>query len=194
MSNRIPANNEASGDGGELRQTETYGQRIERLFREHNESLVSVLKVRLQSRDEAKEVAQEAYVQLLGLHRPETVSFLKAYLFQTAINLARDRIKQKSRRREIDEIHLFGPEREDPSSPEQEWVAERELTAVQQALAELPLSCRQVFELVRINGLSIDEAAHRLGLHPRRVRRYLARALQHCSEVLELTGSRGGTP
>lgn len=194
MSSRIPANQGASSGGAELRQTETHGQRIERLFREHNESLVSFLNAKLQSRDEAKEVAQEAYVQLLGLHRPETVSFLKAYLFQAAINIARDRIKQKTRRRKIDEIHLFEPEREDLNSPEQELAAESDLTAMRKALDELPPSCRQAFELVRITGLSFDEAARRLGLHPRRVRRYVERAVQHCIEVLRLTDSPGGTP
>ena len=42
--------------------------KIDRLFREHNDALLRVLNARLRSPQEAREVAQEAYVQLLGLN------------------------------------------------------------------------------------------------------------------------------
>jgi RNA polymerase sigma-70 factor (ECF subfamily) len=42
---------------------------IERLFREHNEALLRFLTVRLHSYQDAREVAQEAYVRLLSLAR-----------------------------------------------------------------------------------------------------------------------------
>ena len=55
---------------------------VGRLFREHNRSLVSYLAMRLRSVQEAKEVAQEAYVRVLQLQEPGAVSFLRAYLFK----------------------------------------------------------------------------------------------------------------
>src|SRR5579859_6647978 len=66
-------------------------ERIERLFREHNEALVRFLLARLRSRQAALEVAQEAYVRLLSLDQPGAVSYLRSFLFKTAANIAIDR-------------------------------------------------------------------------------------------------------
>src|SRR5882757_9445429 len=73
---------------------------IERLFREHNEALVRFLALRLRSQQEAKEVAQGAYVRLLKLDQPGAVSFLRAFLFKTAANLAVDRIRHEQTARQ----------------------------------------------------------------------------------------------
>ena len=43
---------------------------VSELFREHNRMLVGYLRSRLGSEQEAKEVAQEAYVRVLQLHEP----------------------------------------------------------------------------------------------------------------------------
>src|SRR6185369_14865836 len=50
---------------------------IERLFREHNETLLLFLRARLNCEADANEVAQEAYVRLLQLDRPDQPSFLR---------------------------------------------------------------------------------------------------------------------
>lgn len=71
---------------------------IERLFREHNEALLRFIAAKLGSEQEAREVAQEAYVRLLSLHKPEAVSYLRAFLYKTAANLAFDRLRQRARR------------------------------------------------------------------------------------------------
>src|SRR5258706_5836114 len=69
------------------------------LFEEHNRALISFLTLRLHSPQDAKEVAQEAYVRLLELDRTGAVSFLRAYLFKIASNLAVDRIRRQIVRR-----------------------------------------------------------------------------------------------
>ena len=68
---------------------------VERLFREHNSALVRFLQARLRSPQEAHEVAQEAYVRLLSLDEPGAVSYLRAFLFKTAANLAVDRLRRE---------------------------------------------------------------------------------------------------
>jgi RNA polymerase sigma-70 factor (ECF subfamily) len=164
---------------------------VERLFREHNESLVRYLRVRLPA-EEAKEVAQEAYVQVLGLHSPEKVHFLQAYLYRTASNLAKNRIKQRVQRRRDDGLVFF--ESEDGRSPERVCEGSAEVALIRSALNELPANCREAFRLVKVDGLSSDEAAQRLNMHPRRVRRYVARALAHCLAVVESATAHGGWP
>ncbi|MGH8240360.1 MAG: RNA polymerase sigma factor [Steroidobacteraceae bacterium] len=154
-----------------------------RLYREHHESLQRFLRARLQSPQEAEEVAQEAYVRLLGLSDLSTLNFLHALLYRTAANLATDRLRQRTRRQRIDGLVFF--EAEQTRSPEYESAAEQELALVCRMLEELPEACRRAFVLVNFEELSIDEAAQRLGLHPRRVRRFIARAIEHCQRVVD---------
>lgn len=170
--------------------SESAAHSIERLFREHNDSLERLLRARLHSPQEAKEVAQEAYVQLLGLRDPSTVSYLRAFLFRTALNLATDRIRQRTSRQRIDE--LMPLQSEEARSPERASAAEQELALLNRALEELPEACRQAFVLVHFEELSFDEAAKQLGLHPRRVRRFVARAVEHCHRVVYEGGSHQG--
>ena len=171
---------------------ETHEQHVARLFRDHNESLLRFLRARLHSQDEAKEVAQEAYVQLLGLHHPETVHFLQGYLFRTAANLAKNRIKQRIQRRRNDELVFFDTSFEDNRSPERACAGDRDIDIVYRALNELPANCRESFRLVRIEELSIDEAAKRLKITPRHIRRNIARALAHCFAAVESATKQGG--
>src|SRR5258707_12615764 len=80
-------------------ETKAIGQAdaVARLFQEHNRTLVRYLAVRLQSVQEAKEIAQEAYVRLLQLDQPGVESFLKSYLYRVATTLAFDRVRQRGR-------------------------------------------------------------------------------------------------
>jgi len=57
---------------------------VSELFRANNRALISFLLTHLSNEGEAREVAQEAYIKLLQLDRPEAVSFLRAYLFRIA--------------------------------------------------------------------------------------------------------------
>jgi RNA polymerase sigma factor (sigma-70 family) len=170
---------------------EARGGSVERLFREHNESLIRFLRARLHSTQEAEEVAHEAYVQILGLGDTGTVSYLQAYLFKTAANIATDRLRQRTTRRRIDAL-VFLESAIEARSPENASAAEQELALVNRALEELPELCRQAFLLVQFENVSFDEAAARLGLHPRRVRRFVARAIEHCHRVLSESDSHHG--
>lgn len=164
---------------------ESHEVRVSRLYREHNGALLRFLRRLLQSQEEAKEVAQEAYVQLLGLPRPEAVQFLRGYLFTTAANLAKNRIKQRIQRRRNDEIVFYDTSMEDTRSPERACAGHRDIAIIYQALDELPLNCREAFRLVRLEELSVDEAAKRLKVTPRHIRRNIARALEHCTAAVE---------
>jgi RNA polymerase sigma factor (sigma-70 family) len=172
---------------------EAHGQRVERLFREHNESLLRFLRARLHSPQEAREIAQEAYLQLLGLHSPGTIGFLQGYLFRTAANLATNRLKQRTRRRRIDELVFFDAPMAH-RSPEPTWAARQELALIHRAIEELPAACRLAFLMVKFDDASVDDVARELGLHPRRVRRLVARAIEHCQKVLQDASDRHGGP
>lgn len=157
---------------------------VSQLFREHNRALVGYLTGRLQSEQEAKEVAQEAYVRLLQLQEPGIPGLLRAYLFKTATNLAIDRLRHRRvRHRAEEQPELFadsqfaGNELDDPA---------RQLLAREQAdqllgyLQELPIKCQNVFNLHRLEGVPQHEVAVRLGFSERMVRRYVTYAMVYC--------------
>lgn len=161
---------------GDDRCESAHAERIATVFREHNQSLLRFLAGRLASEQDAREVAQEAYVRLLQLDRPEGVSFLKAFLFKTAANLAIDRVRRRrtseSSERRFFELNL-GP------SPESTLSAAEDATVTLAALRELPTRHRVAFLLSRLEGLSTVEIALRLGITDRAVRKYLVHALLH---------------
>ncbi len=170
---------------------ESRADAVSHLFREHNRVLVRYLTARLRSEQEAKEVAQEAYVRLLQLQNPGTASLLRAYLFKTATNLAIDRLRHRGiRDRAEGEAELFeeltaaGTEMDDPAN---QLEARERADQLLGYLEELPTKCRRVFQLHRLEGVSQHEVAVRLGLSERMVRRYVTYAMVYCH--LRLDGS-----
>ena len=157
---------------------------LSHLFEEHNRTLQSFLVARLGNEQEAREVAQEAYVRLLQLHQPGTVSFLRAYLFKTAANLAVDRIRQRASR---DRLDRSAPEREfvDRLSPDRRVMAAEELAVLEQALHELPPAYRRAFVLHRFEEWSTAEVARELGVQERMARNYVSRAAIYCKLRLD---------
>ena len=154
---------------------------IGRLFREHNRKLVGFLVTRLRNEQEAKEVAQEAYVRLLQLEaRPGTVSYLRSYLFRVAENLATDRLRQRRVRNHIDRLDSDDDLFEDARA-ERSAIAEQELALLKRAVAELPEICREVFVLHKLADRPIEEVARLTNLKERMVRRYVRRALVYIS-------------
>ena len=167
-------------------------RRIANLFEEHNQSLVRFLSARLHSREEAKELAQEAYVRLLNLDQPDTISYVRAFLFRIAANLATDRLKQRHRRSQLRNL-LFFDTGEVGSTPEKGLSAKEELQIVRNAIEELPAKCKTAFLLHKIHDLSVMETADQMNLSIRMVRLYIARALAHCRERLDNAASPAGT-
>jgi len=155
------------------------------LFQRHNDELVRYLTSRLNSREEAVEVAQEAYVRLLRLDDTSTIGFLRAFLFKTATNIAIDRVRQRTRAQawldeeapsQVDEVFGFTPERE---------VAGRQVIAqVVACLEALPEKCRYAFVEYKFKNRAYEDIAADMDLTTSMVRKYVLRALVHCADVL----------
>ncbi len=179
----------AAGQLGAIATDGSGSAAIEQLFREHNHLLICFLEARLGHRQEAKDVAQEAYVRLLELDRPNTIGFLRAYLFKIAANLAIDRIRSRGVKRRVDVLHFFVDE-EHSDRVEQEAVAAEQAGRFWQSLSELPRHYRQAVVMNRIQDLPTVQIAASLGKTDRTVRRYIADALTYCR--LRLLGQTPG--
>jgi RNA polymerase sigma factor (sigma-70 family) len=163
---------------------------VDRLFRDHNEALIRFLMARLHSYQDAREVAQEAYVRLLSLDEPGAVSYLRAFLFKTAANLAIDRRRRDATHSRATELPLFH-EFADVLTPERRVSDEQTILRLQRLVDALPPKCRQAFVLHEFYGLEFRVIAEQMGLSERMVRKYVVRALLHCRAHLdrELTRS-----
>jgi RNA polymerase sigma factor (sigma-70 family) len=154
-------------------------EEISNLFHEHNRALVNFVLARVANEQEAKEVAQEAYVRLLQLDRSVAVSYLRWHLFKIARNIAVDRHRQHTIRTRLDQLDVF--EDLNLGSPtESSVMATDELDKLMAALRELPPKWQQAFLLHRLQDLSTVEIASQMGLSDRMIRNYVRRTLLYC--------------
>lgn len=154
------------------------------LFTEIRPELLGVLRRRTQDQEVATDLAQDLFVRLLSIQRvlPDRDQ-ARAYIFRMAVNIAVDRARVESRRREIlDGVSLVfedaGPD------PEALAMSRDQIRQVRAALDELPPKCREVFLLARVQGLSHREIAEQLGVSISLVEKYQLRALRHCQTRL----------
>ncbi|QNK02952.1 RNA polymerase sigma factor [Dyella telluris] len=156
-----------------------FALRIADLFRDHNRALVAFLQCRLHSLSDAQEVAQEAYVRLVTMERPEQVDSLRAYLFRVASNLAVDRLRS----RQVRADHPLNAPDEDlhlAPIPERHVHATGQLHALHKALRELPAKTGRAFVMHVIDGCEISVIARAMKISERMVRYHVANALAHC--------------
>jgi RNA polymerase sigma factor (sigma-70 family) len=159
---------------------------VSQLFREHNRVLVGYLTARLRSEQEAKEVAQEAYVRLLQLQESRSPSLLRAYLFKIATNLAIDRLRHRGvRHRAEEQPEFFEQSKGELADPAKQLLAREQADQLLGYLRELPIKCQDVFALHRFEGIPQHEVAVRLGFSERMVRRYVTYAMVYCHLRLE---------
>ncbi|MFT4179650.1 MAG: RNA polymerase sigma factor [Thermomonas sp.] len=162
-----------------------HASRVTELFQAHNAALIGFLQSKLDSLAEAQDVAQEAYVRLLRLENPEQVSFLRAYLFQIATNLAIDRLRGRTVRKQAPVQDLFEQWLETPQ-PDRFALGTERLRVLRQALRELPPKCSRAFVMHFIENRGFDEIAAHMKLSERMVRYHVARALAHCRARIDM--------
>jgi RNA polymerase sigma factor (sigma-70 family) len=152
---------------------------LAKLFLENNRSLCAYLRVRVACTHEAEDIAQEAYARLLQHDQPRAISFLRAYLFKVAANIASDRARQRRLHLRIDPGH--SPEEQiEYANPEQQVHAAEQLSLLARALSELPEKYRRAFLFCRIEEWSTHQISAVLGVGERMARHYVSRSAQYC--------------
>jgi RNA polymerase sigma factor (sigma-70 family) len=127
---------------------------------------------------DAQDIAHDAYLRVYPVLEEQSAEKPEALLYTTARRLAFNRLKRRR-------IAPFAPE---PSQPElaasaapgvvQQVIARQELQQLEQAIAQLPEGCRTVLLLRKIELLSHQEIAARLGITISTVEKQHARALR----------------
>ena len=150
-------------------------------FQKYNESLVRYLSVRLCSRRDAEEVAQEAYARMLKLDESDTISHMQAYLFKIASNIAIDRMRSQGRQPQHLSFDGVGDGIPAPAEAVDRIVGAREqLSLIREIVAELPPKCRKAFLLYKFNEQSYRDIAEHMQLTESMIRKYVLRAIVYC--------------
>lgn len=161
------------------------------IARHHHESLIRFLTVRTGSRDDAREIAQEAYVRLLALDRPGPISFPAGYLWRIAANLAINRKRSRAVRQRFADLARREDEKLAPSAERVAEARER-LAIVEQAIGELPPRCLEAFNLRVIRGMRFEEVGREMRTTDRMAQIYVARALEYLQSRLDDADAPGG--
>jgi RNA polymerase sigma-70 factor (ECF subfamily) len=127
---------------------------------------------------EAQDVAHDAYMRVYPVMERDAAEKPEALLYTTARRLAFNRLK---RRRIAPMVSTAGTENTRPSLEPgvvQQVMARQEWRNLEQAIAQLPEGCRTVLLLRKIELLSHQEIADRLGIAVSTVEKQHARALR----------------
>lgn len=149
-------------------------------FSDHHRWLLLHVQRLLRNRADAEDTAAETFCQLLAAQvDPATIEQPRAYLSTIARRLIFDR----HRRRRLEQAYLerlaLLPEELAPS-PEERFLLLEALSAIDKALAGLPLVVKKAFLLSQLDGLGYAEIGRRLGVSERTVGRYMTQALRQC--------------
>lgn len=124
-----------------------------------------------------EDLVQESYARMLARSDGDPIQQPQAYLFRVAGNLMADIYRRDPTH---GQVHSFDVD-DIPVRPEQEdapRLADLQ-QQFEQALAELPSRCRDVFIMRRFDDLDTSEVATRMGISHRMVQKYLSRAVAH---------------
>lgn len=181
---------------------------FERYYRE----LLGFLSHRLRDREAAADLVQESYARVYASQQAGTpIRDPRALLYTTARNLVTDH-HRRSQVRGGDAEPAADDEPVDPDDhagarahePDAVLEARQRFEALAAIVDSLPPRCREVFLLIRIEGLSYAEAAVAMGIAVKTVEMQMKIAMDACWERMErLDGStsartkaagRGKTP
>jgi len=149
------------------------------LFNKYRAPLYRYLTTLVPSSEDASDILQESYFRLLRRGSLIQIDGLaRAYLFETARNLARDHLRRRvthhaDSHEPIDDCDL----RSETAMPDSAVALQQTLALLSDAILELPDPAKSVFLLSRYRAMTHTEIGRFLGISIRSVERRMAEAL-----------------
>jgi RNA polymerase sigma-70 factor (ECF subfamily) len=162
------------------------GRFVGLLFERHRRQLLWYLLRLTSSRDDAEEIAQEAYLRLLRVEGLESDCVrARNYLFRTATNLVRDNHRRRTARCEQQHVALDDLQIEADDSA-LDRVVDSQLAAdiVVAILRDVAPRPRRAFVLHFSHGITYEQIALELGVSKKTVERDLVTTLEICRAKL----------
>ncbi|MFI2810955.1 RNA polymerase sigma factor [Microbulbifer sp. JSM ZJ756] len=183
--------NPFSGGKPASRQAPDVEQLFNGIHADTREPLLTSLR-RMLEPAQAEEVLQEAYLKLLLALREDRAPEPRAFLYRVARNEAISRLRhQKVVEERGAQVQLAMPAHHE--AVESRISREQEQGALLAAINALPLKCRQVFVMRKIDGLSHGQIAEVLGISTKTVENHLARGMRLCRNHIVAGGLHQAT-
>lgn len=163
---------------------ESGGADLNRLYRAHSSRLLRYLAGRTGSREEARDLVQETFSNLLRFRRGgcDDMRRPEAYLRRVARNLAARRPAAAAHLQIISETDaIAGPD------PHRLLETRDMLRRVEAAMQKLKPKTREIFMAHRLDGMSYAEIAERTGLSVKGVEKQMSKAIAHLDRMLDRT-------
>lgn len=140
---------------------------------------------RIVSRDEAEDIAQEAFVRCFEAAEKQEIDNPHAFLKRTATNLALNAVKRAEARLadSFDDVDLAIGTSPLPTL-EATYDSDAEYHRFCQAVDSLPPQCQHAFVLRKVFGLSQREIAHILGVTESTVEKHVSKGLATCCQAM----------
>lgn len=159
------------------------GISIDALHRSEGLKLQRFLQRLLDNPTDAADATQETYLRMVAALSRTNIEHPSALLFKVAHTVA---LRMLNRRR-LERALFTAPTDAELAEivdgyalPERQMIARQELKRLAASIDELPLRCREVFLLSRIDGLANGEIAASLGISRNMVEKHIIKALLHC--------------
>jgi RNA polymerase sigma factor (sigma-70 family) len=199
MSFLIPPDGTTRTPGGQRRDfgwsmAETTWALLRGLLADRYEDFKARLTRHLGSEELASESLHETW---LRLHREDDIGAVRnppAYLLRIVVNVAMDRLRVENRRARRSEIQAALEIADHAPGPAREAEARLELRALESAINELPERARAILIASRLDGLTHQAIAKRLGISRRTVVYELERTVALLEAQLEKNPPTGCAP
>lgn len=154
---------------------------------QHQSLLRGYFARRVRHPQDVDDYVQDVYLRALSAAPTEKVDNWRGFLLRVAATLLVDRFRRDSTRRRDEHQGLdeSGELTDDQAfSPEHTAMVRQELAVLEETLKQVDPLARNVFLLVRVDGLSHRDVAERLGLDVKMVSRHVERVLAFLARTL----------
>jgi len=154
---------------------------VHEMIHRYHDSLIRFLRQRLRVKEDAMDVAQEAYIRMMQYEGSREIQSPSSMLFRIAINVANDLGRADQARRASDQTCIDDVEIACGSPPvEREIAATQDLGLLYAAIEELPPKCRHVFLLSRVHQMTYPQIAAHCRISVKMVEKHISHALAIC--------------
>lgn len=157
---------------------------LQSLFERYQKDLQRFIAHRFDAHHDAEDIVQDAFHNVLRSVDTAQLDNPKAYLYQTACNLALNRIRKQHHHNHYVATQEHEEEADDAASPHRAYSSQRDLEKLRQVLHGLSPKYRRTFLLSRMEDKTYREFSEELGIPVSTVEKHMIKALQYLREAL----------
>lgn len=141
--------------------------------------------------EDAEEIISDVFLKIWQLreHLPESSQFT-FYLYRAVKHTSLNCLKKRTRKREVEVNFYVEAVKEYSRTPEDMIISKENMANISLAINALPTRCRQVFMLVKEDGLSYQQVGELLDISPATVNVQMTIAVRKLWQTLDLTLQR----